>query len=31
VAHLQTPFTPKALATSVREVLDDDRRQALTG
>jgi two-component system cell cycle sensor histidine kinase/response regulator CckA len=31
VAHLQKPFTPKALATSVREVLDDDRRQALTG
>ena len=31
VAHLQKPFTPKVLATRVREVLDDDRRQALTG
>ena len=31
VAHLQTPFTPKALALRVREVLDDRERQALTG
>jgi two-component system, cell cycle sensor histidine kinase and response regulator CckA len=31
VAYLQKPFTPKALATRVREVLDDSRREALTG
>jgi DNA-binding response OmpR family regulator len=31
VAYLQKPFTPKVLATRVREVLDDSRREALTG
>ena len=31
VAYLQKPFTPKALAMRVREVLDDCRREALTG
>jgi two-component system, cell cycle sensor histidine kinase and response regulator CckA len=31
VAYLQKPFTPKVLATRVREVLDDYRREALTG
>ena len=31
VAYLQKPFTPKALAMRVREVLDDYRREALTG
>jgi PAS domain S-box-containing protein len=31
VAYLQKPFTPKALAMRVREVLDDLRREALTG
>ena len=31
VASLQKPFTPKALAQRVREVLDDGRREARTG
>jgi PAS domain S-box-containing protein len=31
VAYLQKPFTPRALALRVREVLDDYRREALTG
>jgi two-component system, cell cycle sensor histidine kinase and response regulator CckA len=31
VAYLQKPFTPKALALRVREVLDDRLREARTG
>ena len=31
VASLQKPFTPRALAMRVREVLDDAKRGARTG
>ena len=31
VASLQKPFTPRALAQRVREVLDEARREARTG
>jgi DNA-binding response OmpR family regulator len=31
VAYLQKPFTPRALAVRVREVLDDRLREARTG